>query len=495
MKTNGTIPENEVQWANAWQADLNGRLFLWNNDLYRAIYPENQGKFEKMFATGLVAGLVESGLIPQVEITPLRMEGYGMVLKHSVVPFVSYPYEWSPLMLKDAARAVIDLNEELMKHGFSTYDCHPFNVVFDGPTPKYVDIGSFSVSKGRDMPWDALPEFYDWYLRPLSLYRNRHLHRAVQCMFREATWGISEYEYLSMSGRRSFWANRTGRVSLKGRNFFVSDIPRFARLFLRLCAEEGNHPFLAKAITRYANLIPWGSISLRQDMLFPRLRKVVEGAKIRYPMTQWSEYHDETSFDLLEAGNTEARPERLRIVERILAEIKPGTVLDIGANQGLFSILASKTGARVVSSDSDIFAVDRLYERVRAKGYRNITTVVMSLNGIPQGWQKGLFCKRSAPERFRSEMVMALALTHHLSLSQSFGFDAIASIFSEFSERYLITEYMPNGVGVGKPHPDPLPPWYTLDNFLGCLGKHFSKITTMESSPYPTPRIMVVCEK
>jgi hypothetical protein len=99
--------------------------------------------------------------------------------------------------------------------------------------------------------------------------------------------------------------------------------------------------------------------------------------------------------------------------------------------------------------------------------------------------------------RYRSHTVLALALSHHLRLAQGYPFLYIAKLFASLTEEVLITEFMPNGLGIGKPQPDPLPGDYTLDAYLNALRNYFKKVRVIDYDREPTysPRTLVVCEK
>jgi hypothetical protein len=76
-------------------------------------------------------------------------------------------------------------------------------------------------------------------------------------------------------------------------------------------------------------------------------------------------------------------------------------------------------------------------------------------------------------ERFASQCVMALAVTHHLVLTQGFNIDSIISTIRSYTTRYAIIEFMPKGLWDGKNAP-PFPAWYTREWFMDHLRKQFT---------------------
>ena len=143
----------------------------------------------------------------------------------------------------------------------------------------------------------------------------------------------------------------------------------------------------------------------------------------------------------------------------------------------------ARQGAEVFAVDYDEGAIEKLYELARGCGERiSVTSACADLT-------------RPNPVKPQAELVLALALTHHLSLSQHFPFAHIAENLVGYCTRALIVEYMPNGLGGVRVKPDPLPEWYTLEKFMEAFRRHFQSV---EVVTYPaenaSPRTMVLCD-
>src|SRR4051794_39178120 len=137
-----TVPSNQLTFHPASFGDFNGRVFHWDGGLYRGVAASRADLYNKLFDDGTIARLIDRKLLVTTERTPLRVDGFDLVLKHRALPVVSYAYEWSVGMLKDAALLTLDLEIELATSGLTLQDAHPWNVLFDGPTPCWVDFGS-----------------------------------------------------------------------------------------------------------------------------------------------------------------------------------------------------------------------------------------------------------------------------------------------------------------------------------------------------------------
>src|SRR5690349_8400138 len=123
-------------------ADDAGRLFWRGPQLCRGINAEHAPFIAHLFDDSVIDDLVERGLLIESELTDLAVDRYAMIVRHRVVPFVSYPNEWCAAMLKDAALTIIDLVTELSRRGLTLKDAHPWNLLFDFTRPVYVDLTS-----------------------------------------------------------------------------------------------------------------------------------------------------------------------------------------------------------------------------------------------------------------------------------------------------------------------------------------------------------------
>src|SRR5215469_6274350 len=118
--------------------DWSGRVFSWEGGLYRAISDERASFYKRLLLQGTLRDMMGRRILVETEITDLELDGYALVLKHRIIPFVSHCYEWCGEMLKAAALTVLGLERELLKYRLTLQDMHPYNVLFDGPTPVWV---------------------------------------------------------------------------------------------------------------------------------------------------------------------------------------------------------------------------------------------------------------------------------------------------------------------------------------------------------------------
>ena len=135
--------------------------------------------------------------------------------------------------------------------------------------------------------------------------------------------------------------------------------------------------------------------------------------------------------------------EKKRIVREFLVELKPERILDLGANTGIFSRQGKEIeNCYIVSSDIDPGAVEVNYLEARKSKEKNLLPLVIDLvNPSPAiGWKNQE--RKSFLERAKPDVVMALALIHHLAIANNIPLIEIAQFFAKMS-RNIIIEFVP----------------------------------------------------
>src|SRR5205814_7913901 len=122
--------------------------------------------------------------------------------------------EWSFDMLKDAALLVAELELELMQEGLANDDCNPWNVLFDGVRPVYVDFSSIlSDGAACGATWPGFDEFMRTFVYPLRLMSMGHDHIA-RWLMHDRDRGVEPADFDAIN--RRFGPLRTARNALQG---------------------------------------------------------------------------------------------------------------------------------------------------------------------------------------------------------------------------------------------------------------------------------------
>lgn len=443
----------EVEFSALSMIDGIGRVFRWRNRLFRGIHHESVTHIRQLFACGLIDELVRSEFFPKTWITDYQIDGFELVVEHQFIEPVTYPFEWSFLMLRDAAELVLHVNQIARKYGYQTVDCHGFNIVFDGATPRFVDLGSFSLCGEISGTWPAYEEFLRFYYYPLRLWSVGDGYSARLMLLGSSFMPHESYLVWRYSLLRSLSHGTLCRL--------VSSYYKF-RGISRLTSEEirARLPGILGCMLAFAKqyrLLPLQSVDL--DLLKCRVRKLDR----KSAHTPWGDYHNQ--YQVHESDISTPRFERIL---EILGERELRTVLDLAGNQGVLSrlLVMRNPDMRVVCVDSDENAIDTLYANRRDQSVR--LTPVLADFVFPLTTYNG----KPLCERLKADAVLALAITHHLILSAKLPIDRVFQTIAQYSRRYVCIEYMPLGLYDGENAP-PLPAWYTIDWFRTHFRTYF----------------------
>jgi hypothetical protein len=331
------------------------------------------------------------------------------VLKPEQVPFVSYPYEWSFSQLKDAALTTLLIQKKALEFGMCLKDCSAYNIQFFKGSPVFIDTLSFErYEEGK--PWVAYRQFCQHFLAPLALMS----HRDVR---------LGQLSRVHLDGVPLDLASRLlpGRTRLS-----------FSLLFHVHLHARSQSRYAARQIdTKRHRVSRLGLVGI-VDSLESAVRKM----RWHPGGTEWGEYYQDTNY------STAAFEHKKQIVAEFLGRIKPGNVWDLGANTGVFSRLASQMGVPTISFDIDPAAVERNYLDCRRDSETNILPLLLDLtNPSPGiGWQSRE--RASLLDRGPADTLLALALVHHLAISNNVPLGKVAEFLAGICE-WLIIEFVP----------------------------------------------------
>jgi len=166
------------------------------------------------------------------------------------------------------------------------------------------------------------------------------------------------------------------------------------------------------------------------------LRSGVSKLKWNPEGTEWADYYSDTNY------SKTAFEHKKQIVKKFLEEIKPDSVWDLGANTGEFSRLASEMSINTISFDIDPAAVEKNYLKSIEKKEKTLLPLILDLtNPSPNiGWSNKE--RKSILERGPVDTVLALALIHHLAISNNLPLTKIVEFFKTIC-KHLIIEFIP----------------------------------------------------
>lgn len=387
------------------------------------------------------------------------------MIRPRAIDFISYPYEWCFSQLKEAALLTLEVQSRALDAGMRLKDASAFNVQFEDGKPILIDSLSFEAAEPTE-PWTAYRQFCEHFLAPLALIA----HRDARCglMLRDFIDGIPL-------------------------DLVVRLLPGRTRLNIGLASHLHLH---AGAQSRSARTAPSPATDSRparrvsatgQRAVLDSLRRTVEGLRWK-PTGHWARYATTTSY------SETATASKGEIVGEMLTSIGGSTAWDLGANTGVYSRLAAGTGYRVVAWDQDAASVEAHWQAVRGTQLPSVLPLVLDLaNPSPAlGW--GVEERSSFLGRGRPDVILALALVHHLAIGNNVPLPRIAQLFARMAPRAIV-EFVPKD--------DPMTRHllsarrdlftdYTLDGFRAAFGAVFT--IARETQVTDSPRTLFLLE-
>ncbi|MFL6205010.1 MAG: methyltransferase [Acidimicrobiales bacterium] len=392
------------------------RVFVDEGAVWRGLRGEGLADFEAYAATAAYARSQADGRVIGTRAVPVAETplgpGWAGALRHDRVRVVTYPYEWAFSMLKDAARLQLELSREALAEGILTKDATSYNVQFDGSVPVFIDVGSFErLVPGQ--PWPGYRQFCELFLNPLYVQAIGGV--AFQPLLRGSVHGLSPSVTAKLiGGRKRFRRDLFTHVRLHARaeaRYADADAERDVR------GELQRAGFGPKLI----------------DAQLANLQKAVERTEWEESASTWSSYSERGHYSDADLDAKEA------FVTSATAALSAPTVLDLGANDGRFSRVAVAAGASLaIAVDGDHLVVDHLYRALRQEGERRILPLVMDLSDPSPGLGWRGRERPSFVDRVRPDLVLCLAVIHHLAISGTVPFPEIVSFLHDFSAPLVV---------------------------------------------------------
>lgn len=394
--------------------DPSGFLFYQEDVLYRQVNAVYQPHYDLMMGSGLYDALIDQSLMvahEEAAVQPPQPELAYKIIRPEVVEFISYPYEWCFHELRSAALITLRLARVALDHGMVLKDASAYNLQFVDGSWKLIDTLSFEKYEEGE-PWVAYKQFCQHFLAPLALMSFRD--QRLNLMSRLFIDGIP----LDIASRLL-----PGRTKL---NFgLTTHIHLHARTQARYAGKEVKREEVKGKVSQKALV-----------GLLDSLRNTVKGLSVRTTGTEWAEYYDATNY------SEKAFEEKKAIVSHFIEKVKPESVWDLGANNGEFSRLASDRGIFTVAFDVDPNAISKAYIQVRTNREKNLLPLVMDLTNPSPGLGWGHQERKSLLDRGPVDMALALALVHHLAISNNVPLPKLAQFFSDLCE-FLVIEFVP----------------------------------------------------
>ena len=380
--------------------DRHGKIYYVDGRVYRGLSEKALDDWRALARTRLFARHAERGSLigtrelDQPPSSDQLVCGWVGTLSHDTVPFITYPYEWSFHMLKDAALLQLTLILEALDEGLMLKDASSFNIQWRGCHPVFIDITSFE-QLDEHSPWGGYRQFCQLFLFPLMVQAFKNIDFHV--LLRGDLEGVPVELAAKLMSLRDYL--RPG---------VLPHIVIQAKLQSRLAASRKN-------IKRDLKQAGFNKALIQNNVT--RLRQLVEKLEWTPRESHWSGY---AHLDHYTPAATTAKQ---TFVIKAVSSRHRRLVWDLGCNTGVYSRLAAENAAHVIAMDADHLAIDRFYTGLKVDNISNITPIVNDLSDSSPslGWRNQE--RKTLEQRGKPDLVLCLALIHHVVIGANIPLD------------------------------------------------------------------------
>ena len=390
-------------------------MVLGDKTVTRVLDSRGLKDWKALAATTFFGKAVEAGHVVSSTEIPAP-EGAAGALEHPRLPVITYPFEWTFGMLRDAARLQLDLMEQALGEGLILKDATPYNFQFPAGRPQLIDIGSFERYRTGE-PWIGYRQFCRQFLYPLML---------------RAWCGVPFQPWLR--------GDPEGPTAAQMWNL----LPARRKVSPAAMLHVGLQARAERRMSGQAVRQSLADAGFSSDLIVANVRKLrslVDSLEVPEGGGAWAGYVecDHVARD---------RDSKAQFLSEVLDRLEPSIVLDLGANDGYFSLLAARKGSTAVAVDGDETVLDRLYSRLEP-GTHLVPVVADLSNPSPsQGWageeRPALF------ERAKPDVVIAYGLIHHLIYTASIPPAKVVEWLASFGAPVVVEFVSPEDPMVGK---------------------------------------------
>ena len=398
--------------------DPQGRLYREGDRILRKIYPASADQVLSWIRCPLAQKWMREGRLVRTEVLVDEEAEGPLLLEHEPIFFPSYPWEWTAGQWKQAASLTLDLCEEALDSGYVLKDATPLNLLFSGSRAVLVDVLSVERRDASNPLWMAQAQFVRTFLLPLAGYIHLGWPLAATKERRDGYEPADLAPWLScMRGWRQPLRSLVTIPLLLQKNIFEKSAK--ARSWRPHMSEEVSACVLRQTVRATRRQL--------DALILPALS------------TRWSGYAENAGH-----YRAEDHARKQGFLRSALDRIRPGQVLDIGANTGTYSRIAAQMGAEVVAWDSDVRATEINWQKARDAGLPILPIVADFARPTPAlGWRNAESESLLARTEGKFDCVLMLGILHHLLLADQIPLVSIVDQLARISKRWAVLEWVP----------------------------------------------------
>jgi len=420
-------PFEEATWSFR---DPAGGLIAVDSRVLRVVKPGFREEVDTVLSSPVVQEFVRQGRLVRTNLVdatgsdlPLAVrqraldEPGATIIEHELIWFACFPYEWAPEMLYAAAELTLDLADALVEEGLGLKDATPFNVLFRGAQPVFIDVPSIERRDPHNPVWLPYAQFVRTFLLPLLAGRSSK--ETLSRIFLTNREGLQPEEVYESLG----WLSR-----LRPQSLGLVSMPTWLGARKKL----DDSIYQPKKLTNpeQARFVLRGVLR--------RLLKAMQGLRPLERKSSWSDYTSMTHY------SDQKLATKVEFVQSAVENLQAKRVLDVGCNTGGFSIVCAKKGADVVALDYDPVVVGKLWRHASIEKLSILPLVVNLAQPTPAtGWRN-----RECPSfldraRGKFDLVLMLAVIHHLLVTERVPLLEILRLAADLTKDAAVIEFVP----------------------------------------------------
>lgn len=438
------MPNGQVIWDTGSFRDPDGSVFFVDNLVYRSISENFLPTIKDLIQSEFFQRSMAAGQIIATTLITNKFNLPGRyILQHEKIPFLSYPFEWSFYMLKDAALLTLNILQKCLENGYILKDGSAWNVTYHRGKMVFFDVMSIGLY-ADGQTWDGYQQFCNEFLYPLFIKAYKDID--FQPLFKASLLGVDP--------------------TLVYKIFKTKDIFKPGIL---------KHVFLNRTLTNSKKI---ASATLKNKFKLPKLAllgivdsliKVVKSLECDNKNSLWVNYTLNNTY------TDQDKSKKIKFIKEFSDHHPTNSkIVDLGCNTGNYSLIAA-TSHSVISCDIDNGCIDAIYKKVASNTTLAITPIILNLMHPSPAFGWNLQERKSIFERLRANAFFALALMHHICIANNVPLDRFVQFLHQIA---------PTGVLEWIDKNDPkvqfllrnrvdIFPEYSWENFATVVKKYF----------------------
>ena len=408
-----------------------------NSCIYRAVGPEKaqglKSVYDRINQNKTLYKYIVSTTISQDKNLKLK---YPLVFKHEYLPVVSYPSEWSPIMFRDYVLFMIDFMAELDRLDLGLQDPSLFNATYHQGKFVYFDFSGIW--------WDKT----NWFI--FRTWFNLHINTLI-LMKKNPT---KAYLYL--------YPGNPLDVSAFSTVIQFEDIVGYFD-------ESEKEEYLQLISTCETEITQGNVIGVCQN-----LKSYVERYTSDFTsLSDWTGYQSDLYINQLD--NIKYTVKQAEVLW-LIRSVKPRTVIDLAGNMAWYGIALSKEVEYAISVDIDSRIIDSAYKKIQEENATNVYPLCVNIMRPSTAY---------FDSRMQCDFALALAVIHHLALTQALTFEQIVDKLYSYTKKYLLIEFVdpedPYCMQYLRQFDPDATSWYNKENFEKAFNQKFNLLVKRPS--------------